>query len=181
MRIAHPLRATLVTAITASASALVGTARADEPIVPLRDGIEFQFALGWGAGPTSNGIFHNMEIGGAITDDGWALCYEHAFIWSKDVAKPKGGSDLWGGHFAMLKIPVLDDVVYKVAAGFGENVDQSDGFEPRFGVGWTMGVDFDLPAWETSGFTITALVLNAWTPDVGFQWGIGSAIAWTLF
>ena len=166
--------------------ALPQTARAedevDEPETAAveREGLHFRVAFGWGGGPTSHGLVHDMELGGTI-DDGLTLCYQHAFIWSRGLAKPDGGSDLWGGHFLMLKVPLADYVVYKAAVGLGENVDMSDGFRPRFGFGMTMGLDVDFPIWPTSGITLGVLVMHVATVDVGQQIGAGATVGYAWF
>jgi len=147
-----------------------------------RTGVHFQVLFGWGGGPTSNGLLHNMELGGTLPWGGITICYQHAFIYSDGFAKPAGGSDLWGGHFLMVKVPVLTpQVVAKVGFGAGENVDRSDGFDATFGVGGTLGVDVHIPMWDTSGLTFSAMVLAAHTPDVGRQFGGGAGFGYTWF
>lgn len=145
-----------------------------------REGLHFQIAFGWGGGPTSNGVLHDMELGGTLSN-GWTLAYQHVFIWSDGIAKPAGGSDLWGGHHVLLEVPVHERIVCAMSLGVGENVDMESGFDARFGVGTTVGVEVDFPIWPTSGITLSATALQAITVDVGFQIGAGVTAGYTWF
>jgi hypothetical protein len=133
-------------------------------------------------GPTSGGLLHTMEIGRDFGARGWSLAYDHVFVLSDGIAKPHGGSDMFGGHLLVLKVPLFfSELVAKVAAGVGENVDLQNGFKPFFGVGWLYGLDFHLPLTATSGITFGALAVHAVTVDVGHQWAMGSFVGYTWF
>lgn len=164
-------------------------ARADAPTIfgrPLeRGGFHFQFSLGYGGGPTSSGVLHSMEVGGTFRDgpvQGLTLAYDHVFVFSKGVPRPIGGSDLFGGHMLIAKVPLwCTELVGKVGLGFGENVDLSSGFSPRFGVGWLYGVDLDLALGRTSGLTLGVLAFQTVTGDRGHQFAGGLLLGYTWF
>jgi len=143
-----------------------------------RDGLHFQVAFGWGGGPTSTGLLHNMELGHTF-DDGWTMAYQHIFLMRLDEPT---GRDTYGGHLLMWKVPVVHDtVVAKMAFGIGENVDQRDGFDAKFGAGHTFGLDLHYPVWPTSGVTLSSMVFQIYTVDVGYQMAAGTALAYTWF
>ena len=147
-----------------------------------RDGFHFQVAFGWGGGPTSHGLLHNMELGASFGKRGYTLAYNHIFIMSKDLFKPAGGSDMFGGHMLVFKMPFLvSELVVKIGMGFGENVDMSDGFKPSFGFGWTYGVDLHFPMTATSGITLGLMVVHAVTVDVGHQVAVALFLGYTWF
>ena len=84
-----------MTAVLLLALVSPGAVRADVPSVfgmpAQRGGFHFQFGLGYGGGPTSSGVLHNMELGGTFRDGpakGLTLAYDHVFVFSKGVAKP---------------------------------------------------------------------------------------------
>jgi hypothetical protein len=143
-----------------------------------RDGLHAQIAFGWGGGPTGNGLLHNMELGHTY-DNGWTLAYQHIFVMRFDESD---GRDIYGGHLLLAKAPLLfDQVVVKMGFGFGENVDRRDGFDAKFGVGHTLGLDLHYPVWPTSGVTISAMMFQIYTVDVGYQVAAGGALAYTWF
>ena len=94
----------------------------------------------WGLGPDSNGLFHNMELGGTFPN-GWTLAYNHVFIQNKGFAQPEGGPDLVGGHLLIAKVPVADTWVVKFGAGPGGIHIQSGGIKADIGLGLTYGID----------------------------------------
>ncbi|MCA9666828.1 MAG: hypothetical protein KC503_14610 [Myxococcales bacterium] len=151
-------------------------------------GLHVMVAFGWGGGPTSSGLLHSMEIGHTF-NSGLALVYNHVFVWSDGLGKPAPNdasyadfSDLFGGHFAVLKVPLFsNDIVGKIGAGLGENVDLSDGFRPRFGVGWTYGIDLHLPLTRSSGLLLTLLGVHAVTVDRGHQVAFAAGLGYCWF
>lgn len=153
-----------------------------------RGGLHFMVAFGWGGGPTSNGLLHSMELGHTFIN-GLTLAYNHVFVWSDGLGKPRlepgqttDTSDLFGGHFAVLKVPIIfDELVAKFGAGLGENVDLSDGFKAFFGFGWTYGVDIHLPLLRTSGLTLTLLGVHAVTSDRGHQVAFAAGLGYSWF
>jgi hypothetical protein len=147
-----------------------------------RGGLHLLVAFGWGGGPTSHGLLHSMELGHTFRDSGWTLAYNHVFVWSDGLARPEGGSDLFGGHLLVLKLPLgRPDLVAKIGAGLGENVHLSDGFDPFFGFGWTYGVDLHLPLPRTSGLTLTLLAVHATTVDRGHQVAFAAGLGYCWF
>jgi len=147
-----------------------------------RDGVHVQVAFGWAGGPTSGGLLHSMELGGSFGERGWTVAYDHVFVLSDGFTKPRDGSDMFGGHLLMLKVPLFrSELVAKVAAGVGENVDLQHGFTPYFGFGWLYGLDFDIPLTRTSGITLGAVAFHAVTVDVGHQWAMGTLLGYTWY
>ncbi|MCB9558272.1 MAG: hypothetical protein H6707_19300 [Deltaproteobacteria bacterium] len=177
------LRAALAAAILLNALTATAASQRDlwgRPL--LRDGWHVMVAFGWGGGPTSNGLMHSMEIGKSDRTTGATLAYNHLFILSDRLGKPANGSDMFGGHFLVLKLPLGSaGLVGKVGAGLGENVDLSDGFSARFGVGWTYGIDLHLALYPRSGLTLTALVVHAATVDRGHQLGLALGLGYSWF
>jgi hypothetical protein len=146
-----------------------------------RDGFHFQVAFGWGGGPTSHGLFHNMEIGGTFAN-GWTLAYNHVFIQSGGFYKPEGQPDLFGGHLLLLKIPLwYSDLVGKVAAGLGGTHDQSNGIKAYLGFGWAYGVDVNIPMTRTSGVTLGLTLLHAVVVTHGHHFGGALSLGYTWF
>lgn len=45
----------------------------------------------------------------------------------------------------MMQIPLRERVVCKMSPGIGENMDRTDGFVARFGVGSTVGLEVAFP------------------------------------
>lgn len=167
---------------------LAGAAHADKPLPtvfaqPLdRRGAHLQLAFGWGGGPTSHGLVHNMELGRTFGERGWTIAYNHVFVLSRGIDHREAGSDLFGGHMLLVKVPLFfQELVFKGAIGFGENVDMSDGFKPTFGLGWLYGVDFHIPVTYSSGFTLGLIGFHAATPDVGHQFAGGLSVGYTWF
>jgi hypothetical protein len=147
-----------------------------------RDGWHVQVSFGWAGGATSGGLLHTMEIGRSFGERGWTLAYDHIFVLSDGFTKPRGGSDMFGGHMLVFKAPLFyRELVAKVAVGLGENVDLQGGFKPFFGVGWAYGLDFHVPLTATSGLTLGALAVHAVTVDVGHQLAFGSFVGYTWF
>jgi len=147
-----------------------------------RDGFHFQFMLGGGAGPTSLGLWHNMEIGGTLADSGVTLGYTHIFLLSSTAFRPAGNSDMFGGHMFLVKVPLgFPELVGKVAVGLGETVDLRTGFVPYFGFGWHVGLDLHIPVTLRSGFTLSLSSVHAFTPQHGNQLGFGLALGYTWF
>ena len=136
------------------------TSHAQESLSAERTGFHFQIAFGWGVGPDSNGLFHNMEIGGTF-ENGWTLAYNHVFVQNKGFAQPEGGPDLVGGHLLLLKIPVNDQWVIKVGSGPGGIHIQDGGIEAEIGIGLTYGVDYHILTTRSSGLTLGLTGLHA--------------------
>lgn len=146
-----------------------------------RDGFHFQVAFGWGAGATSNGVFHNMEIGGTFRN-GWSMAYNHVFIQSDGFFKPEGAPDLIGGHMLAFRFPlVYRDLILRVSVGPGGTHDQSDGITAHWGVAWLYGVDLHLPAWPTSGLTAGLVGLHVVTENDGHHAGWALSLGYTWF
>ena len=146
-----------------------------------RDGFHFQVAFGWGGGPTSHGLFHNMEIGGTFKN-GWTLAYNHVFIQSGGFYKPEGEPDLFGGHLLLLKIPMFySDLVGKIAVGVGGTHDQSDGIKAHLGIGALYGVDLHLPMTRYSGITVGLTLLHAAVKTHGHHFGGALSLGYTWF
>ena len=145
-----------------------------------RDGFHFQVAFGWGGGPTSNGLFHNMELGGTFKN-GWTLAYNHVFIQSGGFYRPEGAPDLFGGHLLLLKIPMFySDLVGKIAAGVGGTHDQSNGIKAYLGLGWLYGIDLNLPMTRTSGISVGLTIVHAAVPWNNTRFGghhVGGALS----
>lgn len=141
-----------------------------------------QVAFGIGGGPSSGGLLHSMELGYSFGQRGYTLAYNHVFLLSDGFAPVAGGSDMFGGHLVIFKMPlVFDELVVKAAAGLGESVDLQGGFTPYFGVGWLYGLDFDIPLTRSSGLTVGVISFHAVTSDLGHQWATGSYLAYTWF
>ncbi len=125
-----------------------------------REGFHLQVAFGLGGGPSNEGLFHAMEIGGSF-DNGFTLALLHTFVQNKGVLGPERGPDLLGGWMAQLKIPIFyPEFELKVAAGLGGLHDQSDGIKLIGGFGWSYGIDLHLPWYENSGLTLGFSVIQ---------------------
>ena len=146
----------------------------------VRDGFHFQIAFGWGIGPDSNGLAHNMEIGGNFSN-GWTLAYNHVFIQNKGFARPDGGPDLVGGHLLILKIPWFDAWVAKVGAGPGGIHDQSDGIKAELGLGLTYGLDYHIVVTPGSGMTLGMTGIHAFLDAGRHFFGASATIGYTWF
>lgn len=135
------------------------------PPWPVRGGLHFQALVGWGYGPTSGGLFHNMELGGTFRKSQVTVALQHTFIQSKGFAMPSGGEHLVGGWMLMLKKPIWNNrLVAKGAAGLGGIHDQTNGIKATAGVGIAYGLDYDLPILQSFGVTISFQCLHAFIP-----------------
>ena len=145
-----------------------------QPVV--RDGFHFQVAFGLGAGPDSAGIFHAMEIGGTF-NNGMSISLLHTFIQNKGVFADHGGPDLFGGWMPQFKFPIYyDDLIGKVAFGPGGIHHQDDGIEVEGFLGWSYGLDLNVPFFRRSGMTLGTQVLHVYYDDhhhVGFATSLG--------
>lgn len=156
------------------------SAHAAKPSEVKRSGFHFQIAFGWGAGPKSNGLFHNMEIGGTL-ENGWTVAYDHVFIQNKHFAQPKGGPDLVGGHLVILKVPVAHPWVVKFGVGAGGIHVQNDGIEAEVGLGLTYGVDYHFLMTPSSGVTLGLTGLHAFVGSPKHLFGAGLSVGYTWF
>ena len=153
---------------------------AEENLEIVREGAHFQIAFGWGIGPDSNGLFHNMEIGYTLPQ-GWTLAYNHVFIQNKGFAQPEGGPDLVGGHLFVVKIPWTEIWVLKFGAGPGGIHIQSGGIEADIGLGLTYGVDYRVPVTPYSGMTLGLTGIHAFLTEGRHHFGAGLSVGYTWF
>lgn len=170
----------LLCVIAASTTGLAAQDEAQGEKYPVRGGFHFQLQLGWGYGPTSGGLFHNMEIGGTLRKSKTTIALDHTFIQSKGFAMPAGGEHLVGGWMFMVKQPVWNNrLVAKGAAGLGGIHDQTDGIKATAGLGISYGLDYDLPLFQTSGITLSLQFLHAFIPRHHFWGALG--VGYTFF
>ena len=155
-------------------------AQANEDLQAVRDGVNFQIAFGWGMGPDSNGLFHNMEIGGTLPN-GWTLAYNHVFIQNKGFAQPEGGPDLVGGHLLIAKIPWTDAWALKFGAGPGGIHIQSGGIKADIGLGLTYGVDHHILVTPYSGMTLGFTSIHAFLDENRHYFGAALSLGYTWF
>ncbi len=145
-----------------------------------REGFHFQLAFGLGGGPSNEGLFHAMEIGGSFSN-GFTLALLHTFVQNKGVLGPERGPDLLGGWMAQLKIPILyPKFELKVAAGLGGLHDQSDGIKLIGGFGWSYGIDLHLPWQENSGLTLGFSVIQV-LMESGHYLAVATGLGYTFF
>lgn len=153
-----------------------------DPLPPVRGGFHFQLEFGWGYGPTSGGLFHNMEIGGTFRKSQVTVALDHTFIQSKDFDMPKGGEHLVGGWMLMLKKPVWNNrLVAKGAAGLGGIHDQTNGIKATGGLGISYGLDYDLPVFQSSGVTLSFQCLHAFIPGPIHHFWAALGVGYTFF
>lgn len=155
-------------------------AQAQEPLQAERSGFHFQVAFGWGVGPESNGLFHNMEIGGTL-ENGWTLAYNHVFIQNKGFAQPAGGPDLVGGHLFLVKAPLSDQWVLKFGAGPGGIHIQDGGIEAEIGLGLTYGADYHFLVTPSSGVTLGLTGIHAFLDEERHYFGAALSVGYTWF
>jgi|GEM_PF-4403645 hypothetical protein len=147
-----------------------------------RDGFHFQVAFGFGTGPTSRGVFHNMEIGGTFAN-GWTLAYNHVLIQTAGLGGQRDGDlDLIGGHLLQVKIPLYyQDIVAKFGIGPGGSHDQSDGLTAIFGPAWAYGIDVHMAVFDTSGITLGVTILHTIPKGQGHHMGFGLSMGYTWY
>ena len=166
--------------ITAALTLWANPVQAEEELQAIRDGVHFQIAFGWGLGPDSNGLFHNMEIGGTLPG-GWTLAYNHVFIQNKGFAQPEGGPDLVGGHLLIAKVPWTDKWALKFGAGPGGIHIQSGGIKADIGLGLTYGVDRHFLVTPYSGMTIGMTGIHAFLSENRHYFGAALSAGYTWF
>jgi len=172
----------LIAALTASP---VAEARPDpyprellgRPVI--RTGFHFQFSLGFGGGPDTEGVFHAMEIGGTF-GNGMTLALLHTFIQNKGVARDKDGPDLIGGWLVEFKTPLhYPELVAKVAIGTGGKHIQGKPLKAVWGPTWAFGLDFHVPVAARSGPTLSFQGIHTFveqTHHVGFAGAVGYTV-----
>lgn len=153
-----------------------------DPLRPVRGGFHFQAQLGWGYGPTSGGLFHNMEIGGTFRQSQITIALDHTFIQSKGFAMPAGGEHLVGGWMLMVKKPVWNNrLVAKGAAGLGGIHDQTEGIKATAGLGISYGLDYDFAIFESSGVTLSLQFLHAFIAGPKHHFWAAIGAGYTFF
>ncbi|MCC6750332.1 MAG: hypothetical protein IT371_21890 [Deltaproteobacteria bacterium] len=147
-----------------------------------RSGFHLHLATGWGAGPSSGGVFHALEVGGTLSRAPLTLGYAHVFVYSDGLTEGPSASDLFGGHFFFAKLRLwVPEVSAKAGLGLGENVDLVDGFRPRFGFGWYYGLELHVPVGRRTAITFGWTGLHAVTVDRGHQVAFVGSVGFSLF
>ncbi len=145
----------------------------------VRSGFHFQFVIGFGGGPDTEGIYHAMEIGGTF-HNGMTLALLHTFIQNKKVFRDKGGPDLIGGWLVEFKTPIhYPEIVAKIAIGPGGKHIQGKPLKAVWGPTWAYGLDFHVPVTRGTGPTLSFQGLHTvveGTHHVGFGGGLGYTV-----
>lgn len=145
-----------------------------------RGGFHLQIAFGLGGGLDTEGLHHNMEIGGTFRN-GITLALLHTFVQNKGLLRDKGGPDLVGGWLAEIKVPIgRPEVVGKFAIGPGGLHDQSNGIQALLGPCVAWGVDLHLPVSRRSGPTIGLTAVHTVVDGVGYH-TVSLGVGYTLF
>lgn len=146
----------------------------------IRTGFHFQFTIGFGGGPDTEGVFTGMEIGGTFRN-GMTVAMLHTFIQNKKVFRDKDGPDLIGGWLLEFKTPIVyPELVAKIAIGPGGKHIQGKPLKAVWGPTWAFGLDFHIPVTARSGPTLSFQGLHTFV-DHKHHVGFSGAVGYTVF